>query len=238
MGGFSGATYGAIMSKGGGGGKTTEDIVTNKVDGNMPANTNIPKGTDLTSYIKMRGVSDLAPIVNITSPTTVLFKAGTTPTITLSGNAQKTDTDITKIELYKGNELIDTIISGTSFSHVFDDIASNVVLKAKAYDATNTGEASKQITFVNASYKGTVDSPVEFLSTNCEQKIAYTGSMIIPIYRYPASLGNITKIYDSQGVDDYTSAFTKTTETIDGVSYICFVKKEPADGMTYWFKKQ
>ena len=227
----------AMSKDGGGGGKTTEDIVTNKADGNIPAGTLFPAGTDLTTYIKMRGVSDLAPIVNLSQPSTTLYEAGTTPTIVFAGTAQKTDTDITKIELYKGNTLIDTITDSTSFSHTFDDITSNVILKAKVYDATNSGEASKQLTFVNASYKGTADNLTKFLITDCEQKIEFTGTMIIPIYKYPSSLGNITKIFDNQGVDDYTSAFNKTTETIDGVEYTCFTKKEPADGMIFWFKK-
>lgn len=205
-------------SGGGGGGGTTTTITTNVADGALPKGTVIPAGTTFEQYIKMRGVNDLAPTVTIQQPTTTLYEVGTTNDITFSGYATKADTDITKIEIFKDNVLIDTITSGTTFTHSFEGISSNTTLKAKATDETNSGEASKVLTFVNASYYGIESNLTKVLQTAKGSTRTYTFTNDKAVYQYPKSFGTLTSIKDSNNIE-YITTFDLTEETIDGVAY-------------------
>jgi hypothetical protein len=43
-------------------------------------------------------------------------------------------------------------------------------------------------------------------------------------YAYPSSFGNLSSIKDAINNLNYTTSFTKTTVTVDGVEYVCYTQ--------------
>ena len=48
------------------------------------------------------------------------------------------------------------------------------------------------------------------------------------VYAYPAIFQNLSSIKDLVNNINYTSSFTKTTVTVDGISYNCYTQNDPS----------
>ena len=48
------------------------------------------------------------------------------------------------------------------------------------------------------------------------------------VYAYPAELGNLTSIMDEINNISYTNSFTKSTVSVDGISYNVYTQTDPS----------
>lgn len=75
-------------------------------------------------------------------------------------------------------------------------------------------------------YYGYDSNLVPIESQSKSQVLKFNSSNFIkPIYKYPKSLGFLESITSKGGSDDYSNSFTRTEETINGVSYYVYTKK-------------
>lgn len=160
---------------------TSIDIVTNIIDGNVPANTLIPAGTTLEDYIRLRGISYLPPAFNnfsngisglrevgeIISSNT--FTWGTTNTSNINPNS-------ISISSYYSNPTTSEIVlfsslpnSGTQIYNGNLSVAfkRNILFIIKGTNTNNVVFSStNQITFANKQFYG------EDLSSTINENIA------------------------------------------------------------------
>lgn len=239
--------------KGGGSGDAflTEDITSNVLVGAAPANTLFKKDTTFTEFAKKILLKEIAPTITFNATNSGLKEVGTSvsgSTLTTNITSLGTGT-ITSIEFYEGSNLLDTkaYVSGTnsySFSYT-NTITSNTTFKTVVYytkaDGTNsTINQTKSITFVYASYYGTVSTltPVEadikLLNKSIKNTKAFTWNNITVTderfcYAYPKSFGALTSIKDANNFE-YIGSYTKSTIQIDSVDYYLYVLTDPTTG--------
>ena len=103
-----------------------------------------------------------------------------------------------------------------------------------------TTTKSITVKFVGKSYYGTVgdsvgeptDVIIKALQNNTlkdVKKLVYSHITMDygkVVYAYPASFGALTKISDEKNNINYTNSFTRTTVTVDGISYYCYTQTE------------
>lgn len=239
--------------KGGGSGDAflTEDITSNVLVGAAPANTLFKKDTTFTEFAKKILLKEIAPTINFNATNSGLKEVGTSvsgSTLTTNITSLGTGT-ITSIEFYEGSNLLDTqsYVAGTnsySFNYT-NTITTNTTFKTIVYytkaDGTNsTINQTKSITFVYASYYGTVSTltPVEAdiksLNKSIKNTKAFTWNNITVTderfcYAYPKSFGALTSIKDANNFE-YIGSYTKSTIQIDSVDYYLYVLTDPTTG--------
>ena len=239
--------------KGGGSGDAflTEDITSNVLVGAAPANTLFKKDTTFTEFAKKILLKEIAPTITFNATNSGLKEVGTSvsgSTLTTNITSLGTGT-ITSIEFYEGSNLLDTqsYVTGTnsySFNYT-NTITTNTTFKTIVYytkaDGTNsTINQTKSITFVYASYYGTVSTltPVEadikLLNKSIKNTKAFTWNNITVTderfcYAYPKSFGALTSIKDANNFE-YIGSYTKSTIQIDSVDYYLYVLTDPTTG--------
>ena len=239
--------------KGGGSGDAflTEDITSNVLVGAAPANTLFKKDTTFTEFAKKILLKEIAPTITFNATNSGLKEVGTSvsgSTLTTNITSLGTGT-ITSIEFYEGSNLLDTqsYVTGTnsySFNYT-NTITTNTTFKTIVYytkaDGTNsTINQTKSITFVYASYYGTVSTltPVEadikLLNKSIKNTKAFTWNNISVTderfcYAYPKSFGTLTSIKDANNFE-YIGSYTMSTIQIDSIDYYLYVLTDPTTG--------
>ena len=244
-------TIHANTSGGSGDAFLTEDIISNVLVGAAPANTLFKKDTTFTEFAKKILLKEIAPTITFNATNSGLKEVGTSVSgskLTTNITSLGTGT-ITSIEFYEGSNLLDTqsYVTGTnsySFSYT-NTITTNTTFKTIVYytkaDGTNsTINQTKSITFVYASYYGTVSTltPVEAdiksLNKSIKNTKAFTWNNITVTderfcYAYPKSFGALTSIKDANNFE-YIGSYTKSTIQIDSVDYYLYVLTDPTTG--------
>ena len=157
----------------------------------------------------------------------------------------KKTSNVAKVEFYVGNTVVHTITAnvsdGGSFVYVYTPttpIVSDTQFKVVATDIKDGNtNGTKNIKFVAKSYFGIVssdigaptESVVKTLNSTLKDTKGYTYDGITTdwgkvCYAYPSSFGNLTSIKDMINNLNYTTEFTKTTLTVDGIEYVCYTQ--------------
>ena len=233
------------VTGGSGDAEITENITTNIEVGGVPSGATIAEGTTLTQLAKRMFVKETAPTTTFTASGSGVKEVGTsvTPVLTLVIGSTGTGTP-QSIEFYSGSTLLDTqaYVSGTnSYTFTMDAISDTTtvkgVLKYKKSDNTNgTVEKTATYTFVMASYYGAVtDAPTDkagitALTKAVKNAKGYTATFNLSnqrsCYCYPASMGDLTSVKDSNNFE-YINSYTKTTVAVDGVNYNVYTLTDP-----------
>lgn len=229
-------------------------VVTGVTVGNYKERDILKKNTKMTKLFedmvtKEQNPTYTAPSVSITSNITGLREVGETINPTISVTFKKNDAgEITLVELYKDNILIDSKNSPTSPCTFSDtEILSNKVVnykvkityKAGPIKETNLGNpyptgqiqaGSKEsnavtITPVYASYVGIIDN--EYVIANLTKIIKNTKNYTYKysmanqriVYLYPKSFGKLTTIKDENNFE-ILSGFTEIEININGIAYL------------------
>lgn len=221
-------------------------ITSNIAVGWIDANTVFASGTPLEDIFRELLVRYLAPTVSLTiSPSTTPVIRGTSlNSIVLSANVGKRSNPITYVRFYANNNLIHESTSsaeGWTVAYTYtptNPITDDITLKVVVSDGTSTVDDSRSIDFVDASYFGYVNDdvtnptaaditaldPIAITSKNYSRSginVAY-GKLL---FAYPMSYGDLSSIKDANNFE-YINSYTKSTVTIGGVSYNCYLLTE------------
>jgi hypothetical protein len=152
---------------------------------------------------------------------------------------------VAKVEFYVDDVLVNTVdtsvTDGGLFNYVYrpaTPINADTVLKVVATDDKNgSANAKKRIKFVAKSYSGIIDAsigaPTEAVIKTMNGVLKDTKNYVYDgittdwgkvCYAYPSSFGNLSSIKDAINNLNYTTSFTKTTVTVDGVEYVCYTQ--------------
>ena len=227
----------------------TSDVTSNVAIGGIEEWTTFTAGTSLESIIRQMLVKYFAPVITLTiNPSTSPVISGTTiASVTMSAVATKKTDDITSIKFYANNNLINEVTAwvagGGTFTYTYtptNPIDDDITFKVTVSDGTSDVDATKKIDFVSGSYFGqvadTVTNPTAADITALTQLAlaakGYTANNISMtygklLYAYPASYGDLTSIKDANNFE-YITSYTKSTVTIDGVSYNCYLMTDAA----------
>ena len=173
------------------------------------------------------------------------FEIGVGTTVTsVTANVTKKARTITKVEVFGSDSATalatktDGVANGGSFSLAFSKelkaaAANGTKFTVKVTDSDNKVTSANTATFnlVYPFYQGVVaaDATVDAaavkaltkkVETKGNKKWAYTATNQKMVFAYPASYGNLTKIYDANNFD-VTGTFTKSTVNVscaDGTS--------------------
>lgn len=230
-------------------------IVTGTTVGNYKENTKLAKGSTMTKLFEDMVTKELpptyvAPSINTSCNISGLKEVGETitPIINVAYNKNDAGT-ITKIELYKNNSLIYTVMNPITSYQYTDNITlttaaitynSKIYFEEGAIKNTNLGNPypnghilagsktsanTSQITPVYASYIGVIDNG--YTVSNLTKIIKNTRSYVFRysmnnqriIYLYPKSFGDLSSIKDENNFENL-SGFTKSYITLNNVDYI------------------
>jgi hypothetical protein len=147
------------------------------------------------------------------------------------------------LDLYQEiKHTVDTNISnGGTFLYTYNPatpIKTDTKFKVVVTDIKNgSSNSTKNIKFVAKSYYGIVDAnigaPTESIVKTLTAKLKDTKNLTYDgittdwgkvCYAYPTSFGNLTSIKDMINNLNYTTEFTKTTLTVDGIDYVCYTQ--------------
>ena len=220
-------------------------IVTGTTVGNYKEKTKLTKGSTMTKLFEDMVTKELppsyiAPSINTSCNISGLREVGEiiTPIINITYSKNDAGT-ITKIELYKNNSLIHTVMNPISPCQYTDNITlttATITYNSKIYfeegpiKNTNLGNPypnghilagskisanTSQITPVYASYIGIIDN--EYVVSNLAKIVKNTRSYIFKysmsnqrsVYLYPKSFGNLSSIKDENNFENL-SGFTKS----------------------------
>ena len=197
----------------------------------------------------MATVSYVKPKATVSySVSSTILETGTTQSVvvTVSGITKGTNA-VSKIQLYNGSTLLQTLTystSTTSYSFTAVSISSNTTFNIRVVDTNNQyGAYSRTYTFVNATYYGTTDAPpteitglTKILRTKATFENKFTCNNKHVVFLYPNSFGNLSSILDGNGFENITD-FTATTLTVGGVSYNLYYTtgKKTLSNFTYKF---
>lgn len=173
------------------------------------------------------------------------FEIGVGTTVTsVTANVTKKARSITKVEVFGSDSATalatktEGVANGGSFSLAFSKelkaaAANGTRFTVKVTDSDNKVTSANTGTFslVYPFYQGvvaagaTVDAAAvkaltKKVETKCNKKWAYTAANQKMVFAYPASYGNLTKIFDANNFD-VTGTFTKSTVNVscaDGTS--------------------
>lgn len=174
------------------------------------------------------------------NPNKTLYKKGMAlNTIDLLATVTKGTNDISKIEFYKDDTLINTIdttvSSGGNFTYTYDTpFSETTIFKGKVTNIKNEiAESLVPISFCNPFYYGIINSKdnvdittlTEDLSKKENKKYTYTANNQYCVFILPSEY-NLTKIIDMNNFDN-TSSFIKTTKVIDEYEYSVYITKNP-----------
>ena len=212
------------------------------------------KDTKLETILRDILIKEVAPGLAISiAPSTTLYDVvdTTVSAITVKATCIKNTYNLSKVEFYLDNVLKYTQSISANGTYSYDMIWSvptnkNFTIKAIVYDdkAGTPMSTSKTISvkFVGKSYYGYIDAdtgnPTEAVIKALQNNyLKDTKSFVYDninfdfgkvVYAYPASFGNLSSIKDVVNNINYTNSFSKTTVTIDGITYNCYTQNEPS----------
>ena len=230
---------GVITAVGGGEAGGAADWITNTALGNIPKNFNTT-GMSALELLKMATVAYVNPTATVSwSQTNTLLKVGQTFNLTVTVTSiNKGTSDVEKLELYKGNDLLQTIPyeAGTT-SYKFDlieDIGDSVTFKVNVVDVEGKSTSdTKSYSFVYPYYWGSSDDiptadtillGTEMIESKGNKTLTHNAANQYVFIAYPASYGNLTSILDSNNFENI-DGFTKielTMDSMNGTNYYCY----------------
>ena len=236
------------------GAKLQNPITVSNAVGSATSGKTYAAGTPLETIIKDMLIKEVAPGLTLTiTPSTVLYDVVTDSVsqITMKAAVTKNTYPLSKVEFYLGTTLKNTENISASGTYQYNmtwatPTKSNFTLKAIAYDTrTETPMSTSkeiQVKFIGKSYYGTVDSTVGDITESIikalqnktlkdTKNLTYSGITMTygkVVYAYPAELGNLTSIMDEVNNISYTNSFTKSTVSVDGISYNVYTQTDPS----------
>lgn len=226
----------------------TSEIKSDVAMGNVTVGKVYPVGTLMEDIIRDMLTQYLTPEVKLTiTPNATLYDIveDTVDKIEMFATVTKKTSTITKIEFLIDGVVVETVTAsvadGGLFEYVYEPttpINADTALKVVVTDEKNgVGNATKNIKFVAKSYYGivadTVGEPTEAIIKTLNGELKDTKNYVYSgittdwgkvCYAYPASFGNLTSIKDMVNNLNYTTEFTKTTATVDGIEYVCYTQ--------------
>ena len=227
---------------------TTREIVASITQGNIYPGKVYPVGTEYETILEDLVTQYLKPEVKLTiEPATTLYDIvnDTVDKITMYATVTKKTSDVAQVEFFVNgtskNVVTNNVSSGGLFEYIFEPatpINADATFKVTATDTKNeSASATKTIKFVAKSYYGIVDAsvgaPTEAIVKTLNGELKDTKNYVYEgittdwgkvCYAYPASMGNLTSIKDMVNNLNYTTEFTKTTLTVDGIEYVCYTQ--------------
>ena len=227
---------------------TTEVIVSDIAIGNVTVGKSYPIGTSLQDIVKDMLTQYIVPEVKLTiDPATTLYDVVTDSVdkIEMYATVTKKTSDIAKVDFIVDGAVKNTVTANVANGGLFEytyepatPITANTTLKVTATDIKNgVANATKNIKFVAKSYYGivadTVGAPTEAIIKTLTGVLKDTKNYVYNgittdwgkvCYAYPASFGNLSSIKDMVNNLNYTTEFTKTTATVDGIEYVCYTQ--------------
>ena len=234
------------------GAKLKESLTVSNPVGSATNGKTYAVNTDIEKVIRDMLIKEEAPTLTLNiSPSKTLYDVvnETVSGVVASAVVAKKTYNLSKVEFYVDNVLKNTqniSADGTYTYNVSFSPATNsdFVVKAIVYDSRTgtpmTTTKSITVKFVGKSYYGTVgdsvgeptDVIIKALQNNTlkdVKKLVYSHITMDygkVVYAYPASFGALTKISDEKNNINYTNSFTRTTVTVDGISYYCYTQTE------------
>ena len=226
----------------------TSQIKSDVAIGNVTVGKVYPVGTQMEDIIKDMLTQYLLPGVRLDiQPSATLYDVvnDTVSEITMNATITKGTGAVAKVEFYVGDVLVNTVdtsvADGGLFNYVYrpaTPINADTVLKVVATDDKDgSANAKKTIKFVAKSYYGIIDAsigaPTEAVIKTMNGVLKDTKSYVYDgittdwgkvCYAYPSSFGNLSSIKDMVNNLNYTTEFTKTTLTVDGIEYVCYTQ--------------
>lgn len=227
---------------------TTEAITSNVSIGSITPGKTYPAGTDFQDILKDILTQYTPPAVTLTiNPNASLYDivSDSVNQITMNAVITKKTSDVSKLEFFVNDTLVHTvdtnISNGGTFLYTYNPatpIRTDTRFKIVVTDIKNgTSDSTKNIKFVAKSYYGIVDAnigaPTESIVKTLTAKLKDTKNLTYDgittdwgkvCYAYPTSFGNLTSIKDMINNLNYTTEFTKTTLTVDGIDYVCYTQ--------------
>ena len=230
-------------------------------EGNWITNTkigNLEAGTDVTGLTaiqiwKIASVAYENPTASVAySQTNTIIENGQTFNLDITvSNVKKGTGEVSKIDLYKGGALVESLpyVDGTStysFTQI-PDVSTDTSIEVRVYDdADKYSKYTKSYDFVNPYYYGCLDNiPVD--ATGMTKLVEAKGNKTITnttspdgqyiTFMYDAAYGNLSSILDPSGFECITG-FTKIQLTIGGVQYNCYYStlKQVITNFKYTYK--
>ena len=227
---------------------TTREIVASITQGNVYPGKVYPVGTEYETIIEDLVTQYLKPEVKLTiEPATTLHDIvnDTVDEITMYATVTKKTSDVAQVEFFVNgtskNVVTNNVAGGGLFEYIFQPatpINADTTFKVTVTDTKNeSASATKTIKFVAKSYYGIVDAntgaPTEAVVKTLNGVLKDTKNYVYEgittdwgkvCYAYPASFGNLSSIKDMVNNLNYTTEFTKTTLTVDGIEYVCYTQ--------------
>jgi hypothetical protein len=226
----------------------TSQIKSDVAIGNVTVGKVYPVGTRMEEIIKDMLTQYTLPSVRLDiQPSATLYDVvnDTVSEIKMNATITKGTGAVAKVEFYVDDVLVNTVdtsvTDGGLFNYVYrpaTPINADTVLKVVATDDKNgSANAKKTIKFVAKSYYGIIDAsigaPAEAVIKTMNGVLKDTKNYVYDgittdwgkvCYAYPSSFGNLSSIKDAINNLNYTTSFTKTTVTVDGVEYVCYTQ--------------
>ena len=226
----------------------TSQIKSDVAIGNVTVGKVYPVGTQMEDIIKDMLTQYVLPGVRLDiQPSATLYDVvnDTVSEITMNATITKGTGAVAKVEFYVDDVLVNTVdtsvADGGLFNYVYrpaTPINADTVLKVVATDDKDgSANAKKTIKFVAKSYYGIIDAsigaPTEAVIKTMNGVLKDTKSYVYDgittdwgkvCYAYPSSFGNLSSIKDMVNNLNYTTEFTKTTLTVDGIEYVCYTQ--------------
>ena len=227
----------------------TSDVTSNVTIGGIEAGTTFTAGTSLESIIRQMLVAYITPTLSLVAKSWVSlinYVGDTVANPQFDVTAVRGSGTFTTVQLLAGSTLSDTqSMTGTTATLTYTgNVTTDTTFKAYVEDNGQTINSNTvTIRFVQGSYFGqvadTVTNPtaadITALTKLKNTAKGYTANNISMtygklLYAYPASYGDLTSIKDGNNFE-YINSYTKSTVTIDGVSYNCYLMTD-ATGVT------
>ena len=225
-----------VVATGGEGGASTADAVSYNNDTISVTNVEEALNKLISDYYYVK------PSINsfTATPNGGTFEVGhvVSAPITFNWSYNKDITTQTLTDCTLADETVRTATYDT-------DITTNKTFTLTASDGKNNVSKSISYTFVSPYYTGVsttgtlTETDIKALTKKVETKgnktINYTTSQSYMVFAYPSGYGNISKIVDQNGFD-VTASFTKSTVTVNGVSYYVYCSNKCSGSYTISYR--
>lgn len=235
------------------GAKLEQSLTVSNPIGSATNGKTYAKNTELETILRDILIKEEAPTLSLSiTPSKTLYDVveETVSNVTMSAVVGKKTYNLSKVEFYLNNSLVNTqniSASGTYTYNVSFSPATNsdFTLKAIVYDSRSgtpmSTTKSTTVKFVGKSYYGTVSADVgepteniiKALQNNVlkdTKNLTYSGITMDygkVVYAYPASYNALTYIKDEINNFSYFESFTKTSVTVNSIPYFCYTLNEP-----------
>ena len=230
--------------------KLKEQLKATTVIGTVTKGKVYPEGTDLEVLIRDILISYAAPgVVLTTTPNTKLYDivSDSLATILLKAAVTKNTDDVTKVQFFAGETLVNEVTTGVAGGGNFQfqytpasAIRSDITFKATATDGKQSTSSTFSIKFVAKSYYGLCDAnvsdPDETVIKSGTPNLKDTRNLTYSgittnwgkvFYAYPKSFGALTYIKDEINNINYFDSFQRSEIQVDGIDYYCYTLINP-----------